>query len=436
LAKKEFNKKVFAGKFVLILVIGIILGISCLFSSSIESFLGIGYKATGYVESEVIAESDLIIHYIDVGQGDATYIELPDGTDMLIDTGTSSGGKHVVEYLQSLEVTQIDYFILTHSDSDHSGGAKRVLDTFEVKRIYRPFQISINKNTGSPSEYEMLKDYYQENTETCNIVDTATYEKFITGAYTETYTENGTENNADVWVFYDGIVINSTDSTKNFTFEFFAPLIRSGSEAFDISTKTTGYPTKFYGKTSSVSKNNSSPVMLLEYKDKSFMFTGDATETVEEDFLASLNADERVRFENIDVFQAGHHGAAESNSQELIDLIKPDYVVVSVGEGNTYGHPTEEFLSRINSYTHEISDYLLRTDNLGDITFGFDSEGKLAYSANDSGEGVTIYWWQIALGLFIVITIIIISVKVTTNKKATAKRVVQKTKQVTRLYKK
>jgi len=61
---------------------------------------------------------------------------------------------------------------------------------------------------------------------------------------------------------------------------------------------------------------------------------------------------------------------------------------------------------------------------------------SLSINLFKSGSEVTVYWWYIALGLFIAITIVVISVKVTKNKKATAKRVVSKSRKVSKLYKK
>lgn len=433
---KEFNKKVFTIKLVLILVVGIILGVSCIFSKQLENLLGIGDKEGNFVSSELIQDSKLSVHYIDVGQGDSTFISLPDGKTMMIDAGTANSGEHIVNYLNNLGIKTIDYFILTHSDSDHVGGASKVFENFEIKTIYRPFQISVNKDSETPSANEDLGIYATAiYPDACNLVDTTVYRNFITAIYSETYVENGITKNAEVWVTYDGIVINSTMEGEEFTFEFFAPLVRSG--AAEITTESTkGYPTQFYGKSSSESKNNSSPVMLLEYNEKSFMFTGDAAFAVEEDFLASLETSEKARFDNVSVFQAGHHGSNTSNSQELLELITPTYVVVSCGKDNSYGHPGTEFVSRLDSLPHSVNDYLLVTADIGNIVFGFQNDGTLSYTALKEGvAGVTIYWWQIAIGAFVVISVIILSVKVTTNKTATAKRVVSTTKRVTKKFK-
>lgn len=430
--KKEFNKKVFAGKFALIILVGIILGVSCLFSKTIEPALGIGKKEDSIVNMETIENSKLKVHYIDVGQGDATFIFLPDGTNMLIDTGTEEASDKLVKYIKDLGVTQIDYFILTHSDSDHSGGADEVFSAFEIKTIYRPFQIAINQD-GSPIPEEDLSEYYLLNKESCNAVSTATYRGYIKSAHNETYTENGAVVGSDIIVSYDGLKIESKVQSETFVVEFFAPFITIDTALPDVD-ETFGYPVDTYGKTN---RNNISPIILLEYNQTSFLFTGDAGTAVEEDLISSLETEERARFEDIDVYQAGHHGANNSNSQEFINLTTPDYVVVSAGKDNSYGHPTPEFIEKVNGYNHSVNDYLLRTDTMGNIIFGFDSENKLAYTAFTKGEGgVTIYWWEIALGLFVVISIIIISVKVTKNKKATAKRVVSKSRQVSQLYKK
>lgn len=430
MAKKEFNKKVFAGKLVVIILLGLVLGISCFFSSSIEKFLGIGDKEEAFVNSEVIAESDLSVHYIDVGQGDSTLICLPDETTMLIDAGTASSATHIVSYIKNLGIEMIDYFILTHADADHVGGAVKVLEEFEIKTIFRPFQISLNSD-GSPSEYERLGEYITLP----NVVtsSTATYRRTLEAVYKETYTENGATYNSEVWVAYDGLTINSIKSSATFNFEFFGPFIYS-STPFSSSTQTTGYPTHY---SSSNESNDASPVMLLEYGTSSFLFIGDACKEVETEVLNSLTPAEKERFKNIDVFSAGHHGSRYSNGEEFLNITTPNYVVVSCGEGNSYGHPHQEFLDIVNSYTHTASDYLLRTDKLGDIVFGFTTEGTLAYTANSSGDGgVTVYWWHIALGTFIVLTIVVISVKVTTNKTATAKRAVSKTKKVVNKLKK
>ncbi len=427
---KQSNKKVIATKLLIILVLGIVLGISCFFSKPIENFLGIGAKPSNYIGDKEVSADDLSIHYIDVGQGDSTLILLPDNTTMLIDAGTSKSGTHIVDYLKNLEVSTIDYFILTHSDADHVGSAAKVLETFDVKTIYRPFQISVDKN-GNATEDEDLSAYLDlpEYQSKLNLISTATYKNFITAAYNEVY---GNNIHAEVVVHHDGIQIESTKAGTQFMFEFFAPIIRNDTPISTYAEHTSGYPTKYYGKGTAESKNAASPVMLLEYKDNAFVFTGDATDDVEHDFLDSLTDPEKARFENVDVFQAGHHGSDTSNSQELLDLIVPSYTLVSCGANNKYGHPTEGFVNKIDALNHRgIPDYLLRTDTMGDITFGY-YEGTLVYKAVKAGVGTVVRWWYIALGTFIVLSIVVLSVKVSKNKATTAKRFVKQTEKVSK----
>jgi len=428
--KRAFDKKVFLIKFILILTLGIALGVSCLFSSQIEAFLHIGKKSSSFSAKEVLKEEDLQIHYLDVGQADCTFIMLPEGTSIMIDAGLSQSADHVIDYVKALGVSQIDHFILTHSDNDHVGGAKKIFDAFEIVNIYRPFQIARTKEGGDYAD-EKLTEYVEFFGGALSTVKTEVYRKFITAAYSETYTVNGVKKQSNVFVSYDSLTIEPKVEEEVFNFEFFAPLKREAAGEIDFnSTRTYGYPTKNYDNS-----NNASPVMLLEYKEKSFVFTGDAEEEVESDFLASLTASERERFKNVDVLQAGHHGSSTSNTDAFLELLVPDYFVVSCGEKSKYGHPSDSVVDKVNSLPHTISDYLITTHNSGDIIFGFDASGKLVYAAISGGMGSSVRYWQIALCAFAIFSIVVISVKITPNKKATAKRAVKETERVVKSFK-
>lgn len=429
--KKQFNKKVFLGKFILIILLGVICGVSCLFSSQIETTLGIGKKTASFSAKEEIVDG-LKVHYLNVGQGDCTFIELPDNATMMIDASIASYSEHIIEYVKDLGVTRIDYFILTHSDNDHVGGAKAVFDAFEIVNVFRPFQIAgkVVGKTAQPIEEETLTEYYETiYPGDIQIATNSSYANFVKCAYEETYLADGVSHKASVTVTYDGIKIPQ-DSSAEYSFEFFAPLVRTGASEISFEeTVTHGYPTKNYGNA-----NDSSPVMLLEYQEKSFVFTGDASETVEKDVLSSLSTSEKERFKNVDVMQAGHHGSKYSNSEEFLALVSPNYFVVSAGENNRYKHPHTEVLDRVKALLHTVSDYILITYESGDILFGLDKDGNLIYTANAGGSGITVYYWQIALAVFVLGTIIILSVKVTKNKKATAKRAVNTTKKTIDKY--
>lgn len=92
-----------------------------------------------FVSNADIKSQQLEVHFINVGQGDATYIELPDGTDMLIDSGDGKYGKSVVNYLKNQEKDiDIEYLIATHPDSDHVGGMQEVFKQLNIKNFYYP----------------------------------------------------------------------------------------------------------------------------------------------------------------------------------------------------------------------------------------------------------------------------------------------------------
>lgn len=110
--------------------------------------------------------------------------------------------------------------------------------------------------------------------------------------------------------------------------------------------------------------NDYSIVILLKYGENSFLFTGDATETSETEMLA-LNGDLKA-----DVLKAAHHGSSSSTGENFLEAVSPEYVVVSCGENNDYGHPHKSFLKRVKKAGSEI----LRTDEAGTITFVSDGE--------------------------------------------------------------
>jgi competence protein ComEC len=80
----------------------------------------------------------LLVHFIDVGQGDAIYIEVPEGDNMLIDAGPGSAEDELITYLDGIGVKEIDYLVLTHPDEDHIGGADLVFAEYTVNTVLLP----------------------------------------------------------------------------------------------------------------------------------------------------------------------------------------------------------------------------------------------------------------------------------------------------------
>jgi beta-lactamase superfamily II metal-dependent hydrolase len=79
---------------------------------------------------------DLVVHFIDVGQGDSILVEGPTGKVMLVDAGTRSAGEKVVSYLKQAGISSIDIFVATHAHEDHIGGFAAVADAFSIGEVY------------------------------------------------------------------------------------------------------------------------------------------------------------------------------------------------------------------------------------------------------------------------------------------------------------
>lgn len=107
--------------------------------------------------------------------------------------------------------------------------------------------------------------------------------------------------------------------------------------------------------------NDASAVLLVTYLNRAFLFTGDAEEKSEAEIEGNIEAD---------VLKVGHHGASTSSSEVFLSRINPQYAVISVGEGNSYGHPTDQTLSRLAA----IGATVLRTDEEGTIVFTSDGD--------------------------------------------------------------
>jgi competence protein ComEC len=104
--------------------------------------------------------------------------------------------------------------------------------------------------------------------------------------------------------------------------------------------------------------NEYSLVTRLTYKDTSFLFTGDAEGVSETEMInAGYDIDS-------DLLKVGHHGGKTSTSKNFLDCVSPEYAVISVGKDNSYGHPTDQVLKRLNNSGAQI----FRTDEIGSIT--------------------------------------------------------------------
>ncbi len=87
--------------------------------------------------ASVCDPAQLCVVFLDVGQGDAIFIQSPSGKQMLIDTGRDSSVLRGLGDVMSFSDRDIDYVLVTHPDADHIGGLAEVLDRFEVKEVIR-----------------------------------------------------------------------------------------------------------------------------------------------------------------------------------------------------------------------------------------------------------------------------------------------------------
>ena len=110
--------------------------------------------------------------------------------------------------------------------------------------------------------------------------------------------------------------------------------------------------------------NNGSLVLRVDFGETSFLFTGDMEQKAEGDLLET-GADVRAA-----VLKVGHHGSQTSSSQAFLEAVEPSIAVISVGEGNDYGHPSADVLSRLEALGAE----LYRTDTQGEIIVRSDGQ--------------------------------------------------------------
>lgn len=104
-------------------------------------------------------------------------------------------------------------------------------------------------------------------------------------------------------------------------------------------------------------ENENSNVIYMELNGYKFMFMGDASVTTEKEIMNKYN------LPDIDVLKVGHHGSKTSSSKEFINVINPEYSIISVGKNNRYGHPNKEVLENLENSK------IYRTDLDGSIMF-------------------------------------------------------------------
>jgi len=242
----------------------------------------------------------LTVSFLDIGQGDAILIEAPNGNQMLIDAGSNR------RILSELGATLpffdrfIDVTLATHPDKDHIGG---------FPPLFERYDIGVALDSGAVSDTNTFKTYI-EYIEERNIIHT-TVERGIRITL---------DTDVVATVLYpDGVFITPNDT------------------------------------------NAGSVIVLLTYKDISFLFTGDAPQKIENYLAQQSDID-------VDVLKLGHHGSKTSSSDLFLKATTPLYAVISAGKENRYGHPHQEVLDSITALRIPI----VRTDTMGRLVFETD----------------------------------------------------------------
>lgn len=127
--------------------------------SAITELQGVDSSLSSKSDPEICSEDcgEMIVHFLDVGQGDSAFVELPNGETMLIDAGESDKGQDVVTYIQQQGYDTINYVVGTHPHSDHIGGMYDVIDFFNIGEVY------LSPAESDTMTYSRLLDKLDEN---------------------------------------------------------------------------------------------------------------------------------------------------------------------------------------------------------------------------------------------------------------------------------
>lgn len=299
-------------------------------------------------------DGELLVHMLDVGQGDCIYIQLPDGKDMVIDCANYNDDKEYEEktfdYLDAnITDDTVEYLMLTHCDSDHVYFMDELLERYQVEKLFMP-NVLAAPGTDSKNKKELQDQIDALDTSRFtdkDTIGTKTYAEFFIAALTEPNCE--IVLNVDPDVNTNSIIIEET----TYRLVFYCPT----QEYYDDSNLN-----------SAERKNAISPIGILEYNGRRIMLTGDSNELNEPLVV------ERTGKIDCDVLKVGHHGSATSTLNPFLDAYTFEYAIISCNTyGNKFNHPRQSTLDRLKA--HDIAVY--RTDKNGNIVVSVDKDGNI-----------------------------------------------------------
>ena len=276
---------------------------------------------------------DLNVTFLDMGQGDGIFMETHSGNTYLIDGGSSDvknvGQYRLVPFLKASGVWELDYAIVTHTDADHISGLKELINAMEDAS-------RLNESTYKGNI--VIRHLILPNTS----MKDDSYISLVTLAELK-----------GIEVLY----ISKGD------------VIRDGEI-----TITCLHPSALYATTS---RNAYSTVLSVSYKQFDLLLTGDL-EADGEELVTNLlknnilnDSEEPVKVAtDYDVLKVAHHGSKYSTSEDFLNIIKPEFAVISCGKDNSYGHPHDELIERLE----EVKSDILITTECGAIIIKTDGD--------------------------------------------------------------
>ncbi|MFT5359741.1 MAG: competence protein ComEC [Candidatus Paceibacteria bacterium] len=239
-----------------------------------------------FIQKNNLASSEyMAVSFLDVGQGDAIFIEAPNGVQMLIDSGPDNSVLQELSKVMPFWDRSIDVVVATHPDKDHIGGFPELFKRFKVGYVLDTEVIS---DTGIYREYLSQREKIDAKKLSSEAGQVIVLDK-KSGVYVE--------------VLFPG---ENIENIKD--------------------------------------KNDTSIVLRVVYGESEVLLTGDASKKVEK-FLVSKYGS---RLES-DILKLGHHGSKTSTSESFLETVSPKMAVVSAGEGNRYGHPHDDVVDKVKN---------------------------------------------------------------------------------------
>ncbi|MBO4694442.1 MAG: hypothetical protein J5656_00755 [Clostridia bacterium] len=332
-------------------------------------------------------EGELQFHMLNVGQGDWLLILLPDGKEMLIDSGNVSGSQSkYADYKTYMDtyITDgtIDYVMLTHSDKDHVTYMDEIFRDYTVLNLYMPALYSTNsaitEETVPSSKLKILDDSGVDKTKAH--INSGEYANFFIKAFEENcniYLNLELDTDNDPTTLDSHSKITSSDNTYSITF-FFENLDFYNSVDFETSNSSK----------SSHMKNGVSPTTIIEYNGKRIVLTGDSNQD-NEPYMVQRMKDYYGGVIDCDVLKVAHHGSHEGSSNAYLDEITCEYAMISCNtSGNTFNHPRQATLDRLHN--HNIT--LYRTDLHGTIVCKIDKDGNITVTPTNTNVSDEALW--------------------------------------------